>query len=79
MKRPGNRPTNFMERVTCTCKPSELLACAYCRTEYYRTLRLAMKSGDESIRLSLTYFGERRPYRTRFMQYGQIVKKLEAA
>lgn len=68
-----------MPRVTCTCKPSELLACAYCRTEYYRTLRLAMMSPDEPVRMSLTYFGERRPHQTRLMQYGQITKKLEAA
>jgi hypothetical protein len=66
-----------MNRVTCTCKPSELLACAYCRTEYYRTLKLAMMSPNEPLRFQLTV--PRGPYQTQYMQYGKIVKKLEAA
>jgi hypothetical protein len=70
------------DRITCTCKdvPASVAElCAYCRTEYYRTLRVAMMSADEPIRLRLTYFGELRPYRTRYVQYGRIVEKLEAA
>lgn len=49
-----------MRRVTCTCKPSELLVCAYCRVEYHRTLALAMKSPDGPIRMRLFYVAERR-------------------
>lgn len=64
-------------RVTCTCKPGELLAYPYCRAEYYRTLSLAMMSPDEPLRFQLTV--PRGPYRTTYMQYGRVVKKLEAA
>jgi hypothetical protein len=76
---------NLMNRVNCTCNPSESLPCAYCRCETIRLERLyrevesfaAMKA-TVGVKLITPRF-RRGPYRTEFVQYGKIVKKLEAA